>query len=35
MFPQVDARTKSGVRQHLTLVTRWFDQLEAIGGMSE
>jgi serine/threonine-protein kinase len=30
MFPDVAEKTQGGVRQHLTLVTRWFDQLASI-----
>ena len=31
MFPDADAGTR-GDHPHLTLVTRWFDQLESRGG---
>jgi hypothetical protein len=33
MFPDTDAGTR-GDHQHLTLVTRWFEQLDAGGGQA-
>ena len=32
MFPGAGPQARSGARQHLTLVTRWFDQFSSIGG---
>jgi hypothetical protein len=29
MFPDAGPKTSGGARQHLTLVTRWFDQLDS------
>jgi hypothetical protein len=29
MFPDAGPKTSGGARQHLTLVTRWFDQIDS------